>query len=189
VTLSSTGAAYASLSEAAKATAWLREWVAAMRHPQNGGTVITQDNTGIATCANGAAKIVGDRLYHVYNMVDSKQSITEQVGTKGTLADIMAIPISGASFKTSRSALKICSQNPLASQNKALERTCFALGIGSVPTRCTIKPSANQQSNVTAPKAKRDSDQAAKFRKHTLQGLSKAWWNLDMPGVRSLQLR
>lgn len=165
-----------------------------MRHPQNGGTVITQDITGIATCANGTAKIVGskqvgDKLYHVYNMVESKQSIIEQVGTRGTLADIMAIPISGASFKTSRSALKICSQKPLASQNKALERTCFAHGIESVPTRCTIKPSANQQSNVTAPKAKRDSDQAANFRKHTMQGLSKVWYNLDLPGARRFQLR
>jgi hypothetical protein len=68
-----------------------------MRHPQNGGTVITQDNTGIATFANGTAKIVGskqvgDKFYHVYNLVESKQSIIEQVGTRGTLADIVAIP-------------------------------------------------------------------------------------------------
>jgi hypothetical protein len=151
-----------------------------MRHPQTGGTVITQDNTGIATCVNGTAKIVGseqvgDTLYHVYNMVESKQSIIEQVGTRGMLADIMAIPISGASFKTSRSVLKICSQKPLASQNKALERTCFAHGIESVTTRCTIKPSANQLSNVTESQAKRDSYQAAKFRKHAMQGLSKSW--------------
>jgi hypothetical protein len=154
--LSSTAAAYSSLSEASKATTSLRGWVAAMRHPQNGGTVITQDNTGIATFANGTAKIVGskqvgEKLYHAYNNVESKQSFIELVGTRGMLADIMAIPISGNSFKTSRSAPKICSQKPLASQNKAFQRTYFAHVIESVTTRCTIKLSANQESNVTEP--------------------------------------
>jgi hypothetical protein len=91
------------------------------------------------------------------------------------LADIMAKPLSGTSFTTSRSALKICSQKPLASQNKVLQRTYFAHGIEGVTTRCTIKPSANQQSNVTESQAKRDSNQAAKFRKHAMQRLSKAW--------------
>jgi hypothetical protein len=95
----------------------------------------------------------------VYNLVASKQSTIEKLGTKGTLADIMAKPISGTSFKTSRSAMEICGQK-LLHLSKALQSTSLAHGIARVSTRCTTTPRANQQRNVTASKAKRDTDQA-----------------------------
>jgi hypothetical protein len=80
--LSSTVAEYASLSEAARETVWLRRLVEAMSHPQNGGTVITQDKTGSVIWANGTAKFarsrhVGIKMYHVQNLVESKQIITQ----------------------------------------------------------------------------------------------------------------
>jgi hypothetical protein len=93
-----------------------------MRHPQNGGTVITQDNTGSVTWANGTAKFarskhVETKMHLVQNLVESKQTIIQQVGTKEMLVDIMTKSISGTSFKTSRNALKICRQETVASHN------------------------------------------------------------------------
>jgi hypothetical protein len=93
-----------------------------MRHTQNGGTFITQDNTGSVTWANGTAKFarskhVGIRMHHVQNLVESKQIVFQQVGTKEMSADIMTKPISGTSFKTSRNALNICSQETVESHN------------------------------------------------------------------------
>jgi hypothetical protein len=127
--LSSTEAEYASLSEAARETVWLRRLVEAMRHPQNGGTVITQDKTGSVTWANGAAKFarsrhVGIKMHHVQNLAESKKIITQLVGIKEMLADTMTKPISGTSFKTPRNAPKICSQENVESHNTSKHLFC-----------------------------------------------------------------
>jgi hypothetical protein len=100
-----------------------------MRHPQNGGTLITQENTGSVTWANGTAKFarskrVGIKMHHVQNLVESEEIFIEPVGTQEMLADIMTKPISGTRFKTSRNTLKICSQETVESHNASKHVFC-----------------------------------------------------------------
>jgi Reverse transcriptase (RNA-dependent DNA polymerase) len=114
VALSSTEAEYASLSETSKEM-WLRGLCKARGHKQNGGTMITLDNTGSLCWANGTAKFgrsqhVDIKLHHVQHLVHSEEISLQQVGTSEMKADLLTKPLSGSIFKKSRDSLQTANQ-------------------------------------------------------------------------------